>query len=132
MTRDYSDIIDLPRPVSKRHAPMPMEHRAAQFSPFAALTGFDATIREVARLTERRIELSESEQAELNARLLALSRRLPAEAALTWFVPDAAKDGGRYVTQAVTVRRVNQAEGRLELADGRRVDFDCVLDIEAR
>ena len=126
----YADIIDLPRPVSRTHPRMPLLNRAAQFAPFAALTGYGDVIEETARLTDRRIELSESEQAELNDRLSALARRLPAEATLTWFVPDGRKDGGRYESQTLTVRRVLPGEGRLVLADGGSIGFDCLLDVE--
>lgn len=126
----YADIIDLPRPVSRTHPRMPLLNRAAQFAPFAALTGYGDVIEETARLTDRRIELSESEQAELNDRLSALARRLPAEATLTWFVPDGRKDGGRYESKTLTVRRIQPGEGRLVLADGGSIGFDCLLDVE--
>ena len=126
----YADIIDLPRPVSRTHPRMPLLNRAAQFAPFAALTGYGDVIEETARRTDRRIELSESEQAELNDKLGALARRLPAEATLTWFVPDGRKDGGRYESKTLTVRRVLPGEGRLVLADGGSIGFDCLLDVE--
>ena len=126
----YADIIDLPRPVSRTHPRMSLLNRAAQFAPFAALTGYGDVIEETARLTDRRIELSESEQAELNDRLSALARHLPAEATLTWFVPDGRKDGGRYESKTLTVRRVLPGEGRLVLADGGSIGFDCLLDVE--
>ena len=126
----YADIIDLPRPVSRTHPRMPLLNRAAQFAPFAALTGYGDVIEETARLTDRRIELSESEQAELNDRLSALAQRLPAEATLTWFVPDGRKDGGRYESKTLTVRRIQPGEGRLVLADGGSIGFDCLLDVE--
>ncbi len=80
MNDDYSDIIDLPHPTSKKHPRMSMLNRAAQFAPFAALTGFGQAIDETARLTDRRIELGEAELAELNDKLSRLMERLPAEA----------------------------------------------------
>ena len=66
MTGPYDDIIDLPRPVSKKHPPMPMMKRAAQFLPFAALTGYEAAVEETARLTEKKTELSEDMKTILN------------------------------------------------------------------
>ena len=81
--RRYDDIIDLPHPVSRTHPRMPAANRAAQFLPFAALSGYGDVIDETARLTDRRIELSESEKAELNARLSRLAERLPAAARLS-------------------------------------------------
>ncbi|MBQ8108963.1 MAG: hypothetical protein IJ124_02215 [Clostridia bacterium] len=124
----YDDIIDLPRPVSRRHAPMPMLNRAAQFSPFAALTGYGAAIEEAARLTDRWIDLSESEKLELSEKLGALR---PGDAMeLTYFIPDLRKDGGRYETQRVILRQVIPSEGRLTLSDGRSIDLDAILDVE--
>ena len=124
---EYDDIIDLPHHVSKTHPPMSMTGRAAQFSPFAALTGFGASIAEAARLTDRRIELTEAEKAEIDRQLSALT--LPGEAEITWFVPDAKKAGGRYVTRRVTVKRLLPVEQRLILADGRTIDLDSVIDV---
>ena len=124
----YDDIIDLPRPVSKRHPPMPMQNRAAQFSPFAALTGYGAAIDEAARLTERWIDLSEAEKLELGRKL---SQFKPGDAMeLTYFIPDRYKDGGRYETQTVILRQLIPSEGRLTLSDGRSIDLDMVLDAE--
>ena len=93
MAGKYDDIIHLKRPVSQNHPPMPMEERAAQFSPFAALTGYEKVIQEAARLTARQIELDEDAKQELNRELLELAARTeppgePVELELTWFVPD--------------------------------------------
>ena len=128
--RRYEDIIDLPHHVSAVHPRMSMRNRAGQFAPFAALTGYGESIAEAGRLTERRVELTEAEKAELNDRLSALLARLPARVTLTHFVPDARKAGGRYVTEDVVVRQILPTEGQLALADDRRVDLDCVLDVE--
>ena len=130
ISRDYSDMIDRPHPTSRRHPRMSMPNRAAQFAPFAALTGFGQAIDETARLTQPRVELGEAELSELNEKLARLAKRLPAEAEITYFVPDARKSGGRYVTERVTVRQVRAAEGVLALAGGRTIDLDFVIDIE--
>ena len=127
---NYNDIIDLPHHVSKKHPPMSMTNRAGQFAPFAALTGFDGEITEAARLTERHIELSESEINALNDKLLRLSEHLPAKCEITHFLPDAKKDGGRYVAEDVTVRQILPEQYRIVLDDGRRIDLDNVLDVE--
>ena len=97
----YDDILELPHHVSAVHPPMPLSARAAQFAPFAALTGYGAAVRETERLTDRRVDLDEGERAELEARL---QRLLDADSpkpavTLTWFVPDGRKAGGRYVTR---------------------------------
>ena len=127
---DYSDIIDLPHHVSSKHPHMSMMNRAGQFAPFAALTGFGAQITEAARLTERHIELSESELAALNEKLARLTERLPAECEITHFLPDAKKDGGRYVSERVKVRQILPDRCQIVLDDGQRIDLDNGLDVE--
>ena len=107
-----------------------MLNRAAQFSPFAALTGFGAEIIEAARETERWIELSEEEKAVISERLGQMAKRLPAEASVTWFIHDSRKEGGQYVTRDVRVKQILPAEGRIVLADGESIDMDELLDIE--
>ncbi len=131
MAGKYDDIIGLDRPKSATHSPMPMAERAAQFSPFAALTGYDAVIREAARLTAEPIVLGEDSQAELNRLLVRL-----AEAAgtcpsveITWFEPDGLKLGGEYRTETVTVRRVDAAFGLIELADRSLIPIDRISDL---
>ena len=128
--RNYEDIIDLPHHVSATRPHMSMSGRAAQFLPFAALTGYGEAIEEAARLTDRRIELSESEQAELSDKLARLNARLPAEASITHFVPDERKDGGRYVTETAVIRQIIPSAGHMLLEGGKTIDLDCVIDVE--
>ena len=133
MSGKYDDIINMERPVSKRHPPMPLANRAAQFAPFAALTGYEAVIDEAARLTARQIELDEDAKAEINRQLLALAARTdagePVQVELTWFEPDGLKLGGAYRTETVLVRRVDQTYRLLELSDHRVIEIDRVLNI---
>ena len=134
MANPYQDIIDLPRPVSPTHSPMPMAERAAQFSPFAALTGYDSIIREAARLTARRIELGEEAQQCLNESLTRLAARTappaePVPVRITWFQPDGLKLGGAYVTETRPVRRVDPVYRVLELADRSLIPFDDLYDL---
>ena len=131
MIGPYDDIIDLPRPVSKKHPPMPMMKRAAQFLPFAALTGFEAEIAEAARLTETAPELSEDALAALDEQLSLLRQRLAEEpqVTLTRFLPDERKAGGRFETLTGTVRRLDEANRALFLIDGTRVDVDTVVEL---
>ena len=126
----YWDILDAPRPVSRAHPPMSMLNRAAQFAPYAALTGFDDAIDETARLTDLKIELGQEERETLDRRLRALMPRLPARVALTYFVADRLKAGGRYVSETVELRRILSSEGVLLLAGGRKIQLEDVLDIE--
>lgn len=126
----YGDIIDLPVPTSTRHARMSIESRAAQFSPFAALTGHDDAIREVGRLTERRIELDESAKAALNARLELALDNIDTPVEITYFVPDGRKQGGSYRTAIVTLDRFDEYERVVVLSDGTRIPIDDVYGIE--
>lgn len=124
----YDAIIDHPHHVSTVHPQMSMINRAAQFSPFAALTGYDDQIAETARLTDRRIELTEAEEAEINAAIGKLERGDEVE--LTWFVPDKKKSGGRYVTERVTVKQLVPTEGKVVLTDGRSIDMSTIIEVE--
>ena len=126
---EYDDIIDLPRPKS-RHEPMPMSDRAAQFSPFATLTGYGDAIDETARLTDHRIELSEEERTELDYKQQYLSTLDSPTVTVTYFVPDERKSGGAYVTHTGALKRIDEVERAMVFADGTRVDMDEVVGIE--
>lgn len=125
---EYDDIIDLPRPKSK-HEPMPMSDRAAQFSPFAALTGYSDAIDETARLTDRRIELSEEESAELDYKQQYLSTLDSPMVTVTYFVPDSRKSGGAYVTHTGVLKRVDEVERMMVFIDGVRIPIAEIISI---
>lgn len=131
MTGPYDDIIDLPRPVSKKHPPMPLIKRAAQFLPFAALSGFEGEIAEAARLTEAAPELGEDALAALDEKLSLLRQRLSdrPEVTVTRFVPDEKKAGGRYETLTGCVRRLDEPGRALILTDGTRIDLDSIVEL---
>ena len=128
----YDDIIDLPHHVSETHPPMSRADRAAQFSPFAALTGYDAAVRETARVTERRIELDEGVKAELNARLNCILEHLSEhpQVSLTYFVPEEKKSGGAYRTGTGAVRKLDSVAKTLTLADGTVVPMEEMVHVE--
>lgn len=129
----YDDIIHLPHHTSKTRPRMPVIDRAAQFSPFAALTGYDAVIQETARLTDRPAELDESRKAILNEKLqllLETAAELP-EAAITYFAPDSRKDGGAYVRAVGRVAKVDAVRGVVVLADGTSIEFSQIYEIES-
>ena len=107
---------------------MSMINRAAQFSPFAALTGYDDQITETARLTDRRIELTEAEEAEISNALGQLKKGDEVE--ITFFVPDKKKAGGRYVTENVVVKQMIPTEGRMILLDGRSIEMSAIIEVE--
>ena len=130
----YDDIIHLSRPASPRRARMSMIDRGAQFSPFAALVGYDAAIAETARLTDFQIELTEGAKAAVNEqlRLLAETSRNCPGVRVTWFLPDERKSGGAYVTVMGRVKKVDAYRERLVLTDGREIPFGSIYEIEAR
>lgn len=127
----YDDIINLPHPTSPRHPRMPMIDRAAQFTPFQALTGYGDAIQETARITGEKAELTEEEKAVLDEKLRFLAAT-GSEAAFTYFQPDGRKSGGAYVTALGTVKKLDVLEGRLVLVDGTAIPIDDILEIEDR
>ena len=128
MKTPYDDIIHLPHHVSQNHPQLPMLDRAAQFAPFAALTGYEAAVGETARLTAERRELDAQEAEELNRRLAALIPHLPdrPEATIEYFVPDDRKAGGAYVTISGRVRHISFPERTLVMEDGTVIPLDDV------
>ena len=125
----YDDIIHLPHPTSPRHPRMPMIDRAAQFSPFQALTGYGEAIQETARLTGEKVELTEDEKTVLDEKLRLLTDT-GSEAAFTYFQPDSRKSGGAYITILGKIKKLVLLEGRLVLSDGTAIPIDDILEIE--
>ena len=119
----YDDLMDLPHHTSAVHPPMSVYDRAAQFAPFAALTGHDTAIRETARLTESRVELDEYSKADLNRRLCILQDRIDEqpEVSITYYLPDKKKSGGVYVTVTGCVKKVDEYEHIVVMRDGTNV-----------
>ena len=128
---NYEDIIHLPHPVSTRYGTMSNRERAAQFAPFAALTGYEAELAETARLTESQIELTEGEQQRLNAiycQLQAESVSHPM-AQLTYFQPDKKKAGGAYITLTAPVKKIDEYTQSIILATGESIPMANILTI---
>lgn len=131
MKHPYDDIIDLPHHVSERHPQMSMYNRAAQFAPFAALTGHDAAITEAARLTDAELELSESDAEVLNRKLAYLqSLDEKPTISVTYFVPDDRKKGGSYHTTSGIIKRIEPDEGVLQFEDGTGIPVIRIKDID--
>lgn len=131
MTSKYDDIIGLSHHISQRHPQMPMQDRAAQFSPFAALTGHGDAIRETERLTSDWSELDEDELEELDHRFVWLRDHLTErpEIQVLYFEPDLKKEGGDYISASGIVRKIDMAERYLQMTDGKRIPLDHVRDI---
>lgn len=130
----YEDILHFPRHVSVRHTPMPREDRAAQFSPFAALTGYDAAIRETARLTEEWTEPQEQETDALNRIFEQLTHRIGEKprVLIRYFEPDQRKEGGAYRTIEGVVRKIDCYEQMVCLTDGMKIPFDQIREAEEK
>ena len=134
MSGQYDDIIRLPHPDSPRHPRMSLYDRAAQFSPFAALTGHSAAIAETGRLTDRRVELDEYEMARVDAELQRLQELLPGgpTASITYFVPDERKNGGSYQTVTGEVKRIDAVTGVIQMTDRREIPIEDVFSIKIK
>ena len=132
MTGPYDDMLNLPHPTSRRHSRMSRSDRAAQFAPFAALSGHGTAIAETARLTERRIELDEDVKAALDFKQQMLMDRIDEhpDVSVTWFQPDGKKDGGRYVTTTGRLKRIDEVERVLVMEDKTTVPMDDVISID--
>ncbi len=142
-TDKYDDIIHLPHHVSRKHPQMPMADRAAQFSPFAALTGHGEAVKETARLTGARMELDEYEKEQLRGKLQQLAECLevwicagrPVEArplvAVTYFVPDLRKEGGEYTTTRQPVKKMDLYLRQLVMADGTEIPVDEIIAVDS-
>lgn len=131
MKGKYDDIINLPHHVSSRRAPMTMIDRAAQFSPFAALTGYDAAIQEAGRLTEGYITLAESAKESLNEKLQLIQESLDEhpEITVTYFKLDDRKNGGAYVSVTGTVKKIDEYIKGIIMTDGTEIYFDYIYSI---
>ena len=132
ITNSYEDIIDLPHHTSTTHPPMSAFDRAAQFSPFAALTGHDAAITESARLTETRVELDEYSKADLNRRLCILQDRMDEQpsVSITYFQPDTKKSGGAYITAAGCIKKMVEYERAVVMQDDTRIPIDQIIAVD--
>lgn len=130
-TNKYDDIINLPHHVSAVHPHMPIIDRAAQFSPFAALTGHESAIKETARLTEQRIELDEDSKVALDEKLHIISKNLfrRPNISITYFLADKYKDGGAYVTVSGNIKKMGTYLHCLVMDDGLQIPIDDILDI---
>jgi hypothetical protein len=130
----YTDIIDLPHHTSNKHPRMSAIARAAQFSPFAALTDYDAEIKETARLTDEKVELDEDSVNDINAKLHYIKDNIDENPEITveYFVPDEKKAGGAYLTLNDRVRIIDEYEREVVFISGKRVIIDDIYKIFLR
>ena len=131
MTGSYTDILTLPHPTSKKHPRMTRTARAAQFAPFAALTGYNEAVKETARLTNEQLELDDTEKAQLNEKLHLLRQHLPRQLpiTITFFIPDTKKAGGSYQTITGPLKKIQEYERRLSMTDGTIIPIDAIIGL---
>lgn len=132
MNSKYLKLKNITRPQYPDLPPMSIEDRAAQFSPFAAVVGYDDAVEETARLTDSMIELSEDEVVLLNGALARLRESIDEKPQIrvTYFVPDAKKDGGEYVSKTGTVKRIDEYANVLIFSDGDKVAVSSIIKVE--
>lgn len=133
MSDKYKDIINLPHHTSKTRTRMSRLNRAAQFSPFAALTGYEDAVKETARFTNERVELDEYHISMINNKLsLALENKdMKPFLSITFFRPDKRKKGGEYLTVSGVIRRVDEIKRSLVLEDGTIIPINNIYDIDS-
>lgn len=131
MEKKYLEILNMPHHVSAKHPPMSIHDRAAQFAPFAALTGYDAVIDETARLTDSIIVLNEDARVEIDRTIAALEQRirLRPPVSVCFFVPDERKSGGAYVTAEGCLKSIDRIDPALVLTDGTRIAIERILEL---
>lgn len=132
MSDSYDDIINMPHQTSRKHPRMSMENRAAQFAPFAALTGFSDEVKETARLTDRRIELEDEFKLIISNKLnyLLENKDKRSEVIVTYFVCDGKKSGGMYVDKKGIIKKINLQEGIIIFEDKDIISINEIIDIE--
>lgn len=132
MADNYNDIINNPHHTSKTRKRMSQSNRAAQFAPFAALTGYDAAIGEAARLTETRIELDDKTKEILNMKLSFLKNHIKDRpyVTITYFVPDPKKDGGAYVDYSGNIRVIDELKQTIVFTDRTTIAIDEICNVQ--
>lgn len=132
IVKDYQDIINLPHRVSQNHKPMSLYDRAAQFQPFAALTGYNDLIFESSRLTKKKIILSEDEKNTINDKLLLLDSNIKIKplATFTYFIKDNKKSGGNYITISGNVKKIDLYNKIIILTNNQKISIDDIIDIK--
>ena len=130
----YNDIINLPHHVSEKHARMTIEERSAQFAPFSALTGYDDVIKETARETNNRIEINEEQKTILNKKLLLIKEKIhnKPKIAVTYFIPDVKKDGGKYIEVTENVVKIDEYDRKIILENGEKVPIEEIIEISLK
>ncbi|MBQ3409569.1 MAG: hypothetical protein IJH12_10260 [Clostridia bacterium] len=128
----YIDIINLPHHISKKHPQMPRYDRAAQFAPFAALTGYEEVIEEEGRQTNDRIEINDEAKYILDMKMQILMKNIKEMpfVSITYFIPDEKKSGGEYVTLDTKIKKIDIQKQVLITEDGINILANEIVDIQ--
>ena len=131
MNEKYERIVGLPHKQSTKRKHMSLYDRAAQFAPFAALTGYESSIQERSRLTARRLELDDYEIERINYKLQTVAENLGRmRVAITYFIPDSRKSGGAYVTKTDTVKKIDEYTKTLIMTDKTAIPIEEIINVE--
>ena len=127
----YDDILNLPHHRSKTHPHMSISDRAAQFAPFAALTGYGDAVRETARLTDEKMELDADALADLDETLGEIARRLPqsSKVRICYFLKDAKKAGGQYITETFVIKKIDSYAKKIVTEKGKNISIEDIADL---
>lgn len=130
--KNYDDILYMPHPTSRKHPRMSSYIRAAQFSPFAALTGHDEAVKETARLTNERMELDEDEKSMLDKKIQVILAHLKdnPEVTITYFFPDEKKEGGTYLTCKGYIKKMDAYKKQIIMRDLTEINIEDICDID--
>ena len=132
MSNKYDDIINLPHHISNKHPQMSLEERAAQFAPFAALTGYDDEVKETARLTDQRIDLDEEVKSILDSKIQTILGKISTRPTIsvTYFITDDKKEGGKYVTITGIVKKIDKYKQVIVLEDRTEIPINEIISIK--
>ena len=131
MNEKYERIVGLPHKQSSTRKHMSLHDRAAQFAPFAALTGYESSIQEKSRLTTQRLEIDEYEIEQLNYKLQIIAEHLgDMKVAITYFVPDDLKSGGAYITKSGAVKQIDEYTKTVIMTDKTTIPIEEIINIE--
>lgn len=131
MNKYYEDIITLPHHTSKKHKRMSIDARSAQFAPFQALTGYNDSIKETERITDKQIELTEEEKQLINDKIKIIEENLQEEIEITYFEKDDKKVGGKYITIKGIIKKINLIEKYIFLENKTKIEINNIIEIES-
>lgn len=126
----YDDIINLEHHVSKKHPHMSSEERSAQFAPFSAVTGYEDEVRETARITDNQIEITDEIRKDINEKLNFIKQTPMQNVAITFFVKDLKKQGGKYETVAGRIKRIDDVGNIVVMEDGTEINMTNIIEID--